>query len=686
MVQQFLDTSPRSLATTRRLLARLLPSLLLALALPACGGDGGDDTPPDAATPDAAPDPEPNPFGISFTEVTYQVVADGVLGGRNADNILGVGSGAAAADVDGDGKLDLFFARCDGGTVEGGPSMLLRQGDPGSEFPGFTSDPLMEVQFTGVCAHGVSFGDYDLDGDPDLFVAMTGADRLYRNDGGTTFTDVTAAAGVAGPDGDVNTSAYWADVNHDGLLDLFVPAHVPFAPPEPSDLNANRLYINQGDGTFASVGGAAGIEGNGSSQSAAISDLDGDGDLEIYVANDRFAVDGQLREEVGLEPDAWLDLTDYDAQGIPSYTNRAAQYGVTGPRSSMGIAIADVDGDGNDDMFVSDFGANHLQIWNPITEVYDDKAVELATELREAPLLGFLVSWDAVFSDLDHDGQLELMIIHGSVTSPRSCGDFTQFDYFLRWEPTRSAFRDITSTIGFPFDDACPPQDDRPLSGRGLVLADLDGDHDDDLIVTPFVERYRVYRNDTPQTDRHFLRVVPRGTVSAPFPYGAVLEVVREDGSSLRRTLYAGGTTTQRFPLLQAGLDSATTIQSATLHWPSGYRQRLDMSPDFVIDTTWTITEPEWLTLSTRVADSSGDAPTLTYTPVDDAGVPLGAAGAGRDVKFTRSDDQLTSDMIDNNDGTYTALLPHPGAARITVVQVVDNGTTLRPRLTVNYK
>ena len=664
----------------------LLLALCVGLSAFACGGDGGGDaSKTDAGPIDAIPNPEPNPHGIALTDVTFDLPM--VLGGRLETNKFGVGSGAAVADVDGDGNLDVFLARCDGGVDEGGPSLLLRRTGGATDIQSFASDPVIEAAFADSCAYGAAFGDYDNDGDADLFVAMDGADRLYRNDGTGVLTDVTAASGVAGPDGDVNTSAYWADVNHDGLLDLFVPGHFPLDLPEPgpTPLNRNRLYINQADGTFASVGEAAGIEGDGSTQSAAITDLDGDGDLEIYVANDRFAIDGEAREEIPLDPDQWLDVTGYSDDGVPTYADRGAEFEVDGPRSSMGIAIADIDNDGNDDIFVSDFGTNHMQIWNPATSKYEDKALDFQVGLRDALLLGFLIAWDAAFADLDRDGHHELIVIHGSIAAPRACDSYTQFDYVMRYEPILSRFLDITADVGLPFDETCPPLDGRPVAGRGLILADLDGDHDDDLIVTPYVERYRFYENTTPQADRHVLRIQPVGTVSAPTPYGAILEVTRADSSTLRRNLYAGGTNTQRFPRLEAGLGDETTLQSATLHWPSGYSQRLDMSSEFAIDTTWTISEPEWLTLSRRVSTQAQGDVELIYTPMDEAGNPIGAPAAGRTIQVLRSDGG-TVNLTPNANGTYTALLPHPGTPGITVVRVVDEDVTLRPRLTINYK
>ncbi|GAB4518559.1 MAG: hypothetical protein Tsb0020_37130 [Haliangiales bacterium] len=665
---------------------------LVLASLVGCGGGGGDPpaSPIDAGAapaPDAATDD--NPLGIALTEVTYEL-GDGFSGGRDGDELLGVGSGASAADIDGDGRLDLFLARCDiDAEGTGGPSLLLRQVGDGERFPRFSSDPDLASEFAGRCAHGASFGDYDRDGDPDLFVAMTGPDRLYRNDDGV-LVDVSAAAGVAGAEAgagagdDINTNGYWADVNHDGLLDLLVTAHTAVFPPAPDPINANRMYIARGDGQFVSVAESAGVSGDGSSQAAAIGDLDGDGDLEIYIANDRFVSDGVDRD-IALDRDRWLDLVSLDDQGLPRYEDKSGAYGVDGPRSSMGVAVSDVDGDGHEDIYVADLGANHLQIWDPEAGRYDDRASEWGLALRESLLLGLLVAWDVVFTDLDRDGGAELIVVHGSIEPPRSCNAYVQLDVVMRYQPELGRFVDITESVGLPYTPSCPPQDDRPLAGRGILLADLDGDHDDDLVITPHVERYRFYRNDTPLGDRHMLRVVPRGSVSAPLPYGAELVVTMADGQVRRQRLHAGGTHTQRLARFDLGLGADDQVESAILSWPSGYRQALTMSPGWTLDRTFAVTEPEWLTLTARAAGADDEAPVLTYRPASEAGDFLGAAAAGREVAFVRSDG-VAVPVTDHGDGRYSAALPHPGEERITVLQVVDGGETLRPRLSVYYR
>lgn len=605
-------------------------------------------------------------------------------GGRADPDPWAIGSGAAVGDVDGDGDLDVFLSRCDSVTPLGGPSVLLRNAGPIGGFVGFVVDPTVQAMFVGTCAHGAAFADYDGDDDLDLFVTLNGADRLLANNGSGVFTNVTPLAGVAGPANDRNSGAYFIDVNHDGLLDLFVLGHTTTAPPVPAPLDANRLYLNRGDGSFEDVSTVSGVAGNGSSQAIAFADLDNDGDFEIYVANDRFALNGSMG--IGaFDPDSWLDPVSYDDRGVPSYQDRSASYGTDGMRSSMGVALSDLDDDGRVEILVSDWGSNHYQVWNPAMSRYDDLASSWNLAQTYQPTTHYQISWQAEFPDLDRDGHEEFMIINGSVYDPISCVTWAQLDYYLTRDPMLDTFVDITSDVSWPDTVSCPPTSDQAITGRGAVFADLDGDGDDDLLVTPFIEKYRFFRNQTFTGDVDYVRVQPRGTVSAPIPYGAVLVLERSDGVTVRRPLYAGGTLAQRFPLVEASLGLTATVTTVTLHWPSGYSQRLDLSAGFALNTTLHVVEPVWLTLSARVVDPMDPAPILTYRPVDSAGVFLGAAGAGRMVTATRSDGVPVT-ITDNGDGTYTAPLPHPGSARITVVRITDGGMTARPRLTVNYQ
>lgn len=427
-------------------------------------GAGADATAIDATNPDAA---LPGPLPLTLTEMPSDY-----LGGREDALLLGLGSGAAAADIDNDGDLDLFLARCDNDTSQpGGPSLLLRNEAGGGPLAisDFTSDPLMEFGFSGVCAHAAAFGDYDRDGALDLMVVTNGPDRLYRNNGAGIFTDVTLMAGVGGPANGAEHSVYWADVNHDGLLDIFVPAHFVAYPPGPDPINANRLYLNRGSGAFTEIGALAGVAGDGSSQAAAITDLDGDGDLEIYLANDQFTINGEDQNMFGLDDDRWLDLDGYDEQGVPSYQDRAPEFGMAEPRASMGVAITDVNGDGFDDIYVIDWGANHLHVWNPASMNYDEVAADWNLDLADDQFNGYMVGWGAEFTDFDRDGRDEAIVVHGMVQDPVSCNDFAQFNLLMRRQRLGDFFSSITASVGWPTATKCPPEpSERPVGNRGV--------------------------------------------------------------------------------------------------------------------------------------------------------------------------------------------------------------------------
>ncbi len=197
--------------------ACLAAATLLATTtvLSACGGGDGGAGPGDAN-------------GIKLVDVAAEALGGEVAGGRSASDAdgfnLGIGTGAAIADLDGDGRLDLVLARDDDprSDARGGPVIVYRN-QGGLRF---AADHQLDALFAGVAAHGVAASDPDGDGDVDLFIAAEGRDHLLVNDGRGGFSETAAAAGVTGPD-DLGTSALFADVNGDGVDDLVVSSLQP---------------------------------------------------------------------------------------------------------------------------------------------------------------------------------------------------------------------------------------------------------------------------------------------------------------------------------------------------------------------------------------------------------------------------------------------------------------------------
>jgi hypothetical protein len=650
----------------------------------------------DAGTDDAG---NRNPFGITFTNVTLSALGGQIEGGRSPLNNWGAGTGAAIGDLDGDGLNDIILSRNDDPTSDkpGGPSLFLRNTGPtdggapgptdgGAPGPHFAVDPDFSALVSLVKAHGVALGDYDRDGDLDVFLAVEGTDILLQNDGTGHFTDVTATAGVGGRSDDLSTGALFADFNHDGLLDLYV-TNFNKQPAIPNLMAKNRLFINLGDGTFTDVSFLSGTDSTGATHVAAAFDFDGDGDLGLYLANDRFS-SLRVPGNVQILPDAWYQLQRVNPEGIPLFTNVASQRGVVAWRSSMGIGIADVDGDLTPDLYISDIGKKWLylnkQPGGPVTDAEDVYSLGFG---RDANLY-IRISWGLHFLDLDRDGTFEALVNHGYIYDPAGCDTYQQVPLYLRGRGPQARYDNITASVGMAYHPpVCPGGvgDPNRATNRAVVVGDLDGDGDDDVVFTPFGSTYEMWRNDT-VTPHHAIRVRLRGTVSSSDPIGATLLTTRLDGTQAAQFRYAGGDTgSQSEGLLTQGLGDDNGVTRVDVKWPSGLTQRIDQLSAFALDRVVVVREPAWLTLEPRVL-ASGDPPAqLVYTAVDEQGQPLGAAGAGRTVIVIRSDGKPVT-VTDQGDGTYTAPIVYPGAPHRATVTVYVNGVVLRQCPMVVFK
>lgn len=623
-----------------------------------------------------------NPRGIQLVDVT-DAIGVRYRAGRLVGDAYGIGAGVGVGDVDGDGDPDVVLAR-NGDPASpdpsGPPTLLLTV--PTADGWGFEESPAFAGSLSSVSGVGVALGDADGDGDLDVFIAAQGRDALLRNRGDGTFDDVTDEAGVGGPDGDWSTSAVWSDVNGDGALDLYVASFVLADSPYDDPRVRNRLYLNRGE-SFEDVSDQADVAGRGGSHAVLVADLDGDWESELYVANDTFAVDGEFGT-AALDPDVVYDPIHVDPRGVPVFFDRAAQWGVDHPNSSMGIALGDIDMDGDDDLYVADFGRNRAQLWDSALERYFPDGFRYGLRASTPPGVSgpVLVAWGVEFVDLDRDGALEVFVVNGDIGVQPPDAGWCQHDLYFRASAPGLPFADSTTAVGLS-DVLSPCSQDEARNGRGFARADFDGDGDDDVVVAPYAEAYRFYRNDTPTCGRTFVRARLRGTVSAPDPVGAVVSVEDDRGILRRRQLYGGGQPcSQGDRVLELGLDGARSVSRATVRWPSGLVQRVEDS--LVVNGEVDIVEPRWLTLSRTEAGVGDPAPVLEYVALDAFGEPLGRAGAGRHVVVSRSDGG-SAPVTDHGDGRYTAVLVHPAEIRYTVVRIAVDGVVLAPRLIVDY-
>ncbi len=628
-----------------------------------------------ADVPSPSPSPH-NPFEIRLT------IVEDALSAAYAPAHRG---GVVIADLDGDGDLDVVLARgaSSSNRTPGGPSVLLRHEGTRGGMPHLVAEPGFSQLVAGVSATGAAAGDYDRDGDLDLFLSARGGDVLLRNEGDATFVDVTAQAGVAGPDADVTDGALWVDLDADGLLDLYVLQHVAMLPPptQPEAVSGNRLYRNLGDGTFEDVGVAQGVDDRGAAHAALAADLDGDGELEIYVANDQYvsSVGVLLRPpEAYLPPDAFLDPVEDG--WTRRFVNRTAEIGTDGPRDAMAIALADLDRDADPDLYVADWGDNHLQLWDQAQGRYASVAAQWDLARGEASTGEARVSWNVRFLDLDRDGLEELLMVNGwQRGAVLECLDLSQLDLLLRRPSLQQTFVDISAAAGLvdPDDADCEGEPLEPsIAGRGLALGDLDGDGDDDLILAAAGEPFRWIRNDTAANEHDWLRVRPLGTVSSPSPVGAVLEVRLDDGSRQREFLYAGGDVgSQGDGVLEIGLGTRA-VGEAWMHWPSGVSTRLDTAPDFSLGRELVVTEPPWLRVEPRVV-APGQAPAqLTIERVQ---------GLADGTWTVQRSDGAPIELVDDGQ-TITASIEPPVTPGAVTLRVTVDGRRLRPRPTVWYR
>jgi hypothetical protein len=476
------------------------------------------------------------------------------------------GGGVGMLDYDGDGDLDLFFAQgvpLPVGKVspDKAPADVLLRNDGQGRFVDVSVDVGLSSKGYG---QGVTVADFDGDGDPDVYVTRYGANTLWRNDGGK-FVDVTEKAGVGCPLWSLGAAFF--DYDGDGDLDLFVanyftfdPAQAPFdrdpktgaaayGAPSRFEGQPDVLYRNNGDGTFTDVTRLAGISDNGRGMGVLAADLDGDGRVDLFVANDvqnnnlwRNKGDGtfeEVAESLGIA---------VNAQGLVE--------------ANMGIAFGDVDGDALPDVLVSHFFNEHHTLWRAETtsaggRQYSDRTFEAGLGVDCRPLTG----WGTAFSDLDADGHLDLIVVNGHIR-PESGQKYRYENPPILWQNRgKGRFRNVTSTGGPYFGSL--------HMARGLAAGDLDGDGDVDLVVVHHHKPSVVLWNET-RTRGHHLRIRPRGRGKNTGGIGARIEA-KVGGRSIVRTIDGGGSyLSSSEGVAHFGLGAATSVDRVDIHWPSG--------------------------------------------------------------------------------------------------------------------
>lgn len=422
-----------------------------------------------------------------FTEIakTAGITFRHSYGDHHLDNIVeGTGAGACFFDFDNDGLQDIYFVTGvwtkgvsdnDGRDLRGKLSGRLYRNQGGGTFADVTEKAGVG---SAVYGSGCSAADYDNDGFVDLYLLNYGANTLYHNKGDGTFEDVSKKSGL--DDARWSVSAVWFDADNDGWLDVYVGNYLlyddgkfrDFYPAQgyPGPLSyagqPSILYHNNGDGTFTDVTKAAGLwKPGGRAMSVTAADFNNDGAMDIFTANDAM-------ENYFFLGDGKGHFTESALEANVAYSEHGQ--GV----SSMGPFSGDVNRDGWLDVFVPNLNYVSLFVYDPEKKAYDNRNDGAGL----APILGQYAGWGSVMFDYDHDGWLDLFTVHGNAHH-----EYVQEDSLVR-NRGNGTFEDVSRQAGAYFEEK--------YVGRGAAWADIDNDGDIDLLVVNLNDAPKLLRND----------------------------------------------------------------------------------------------------------------------------------------------------------------------------------------------
>ncbi len=489
-----------------------------------------------------------------------------------------MGSGVACGDYDNDGFPDVFLVNfagsiATGATIdaEAGRSRLFRN-VAGERFEDVTD--AAGIRFAGF-GMGACWGDYDNDGDLDLYLTAYGPDVLLRNNGNGTFTDVTTESGLG--DGGFGAGCAWADYDRDGDVDLYVTRYVDFVYREqdrqasarqyeseqPHTLNPsscppqpNALFRNDGEGAsprFVDVARQAGVDDpEGRSLSVSWADLNNDGWPDLYTAND------VSRNGV------FLNLGDGTFADIGA-SSMAADY-----RGAMGLTVADFDNDGDNDLFITHWIAQENGLYRNMllggsgTMLRDSELyfMDEADQFGLGQISLDMVGWATGFADFDNDGRRDLWIVNGSTMEHKA--DHAQLvaqRALVMWQRDRGGFVDVAASAS--------PRLAEPIVGRGGAQLDFDRDGRMDLVFVVHGGEAILLHNASPQTG-NWLRIALRQRGGNTQALGARVYVTCGSTTQMAEVGVSSSYLSQDETVLHFGLGDAEHVDRLRVVWPDG--------------------------------------------------------------------------------------------------------------------
>lgn len=484
-----------------------------------------------------------------------------------------MGAGGLFFDYDNDGHLDIYLVNS-GSLRRNAQSYRLRnamnvlyRNKGNGTFADTTAEAGLQQN------HGYGMGclaaDYDNDGDTDLYLTNFGKNQLYQNNGDGTFTDVTSHAGVG--DGNWSVSASFGDFNLDGHLDLYVAnyldyqletahacflegVHIYCGPHEYPGIR-DTLYRNNGDGTFTDVTTRSGVHNAGKGLGVLFTDYNNDDYPDIFVANDAVPDLLYRNNKDGTFTDIALTAgVAYNSEG------RAT--------ASMGIAAGDYDNDGVSDLFITNFS---LEVNSLFRNDGDGFYTMTTFETRLADPSFSQLGFGTQFFDADNNGALDLFVANGHVWD-----NVSQITPSLSYKQKCQIFRntgtgqfnDVSETAGQFFK--------RPVVGRGVAVGDYNNDGATDILVTCCGEPPVLLRNDS-ETD-NYVKIRLVGTESNRDGIGVKVWLSTNEVTQFREATCGGSYASGSAQLLHFGMGAQESIRSITVKWQSGHTQTLDFS------------------------------------------------------------------------------------------------------------
>ena len=488
-----------------------------------------------------------------------------------------MGAGGLFFDYNNDGHLDIYLVNsgslsrdADSSRPTRHTDVLYRNNGDGTFVDTTAEAGLQKNRGYGI---GCLAADYDNDGDPDLYLTNFGKNQLYQNNGDGTFTDVTSRAGVG--DGSWSVSASFGDFNLDGYLDLYVAnyldyhlktAHACFLEgvhiycgPHEYPGAGDTLYRNNGDGTFTDVTARAGLHADGKGLGTLFTDYNNDGYPDIFVAND--AVPDFLYRNNGDETFTDVAITAgvaYNAEG------RAT--------ASMGIATGDYNNDGLPDLFVTNFALEINSLFhNDGSGFYTMTTFETGLADPSFSRLGF----GTQFLDADNDGTLELFVANGHVWD-----NVSEITPSLFYKQPCQLFGNIGTGQYSDLSEAAGSFFERRVVARGVATGDYNNDGAVDILVTCCGDAPVLLRNDSQIASRKNNSVKIRlvGTESNRDGIGAKVWLHTNEKTQFKEAVCGGSYASGSDPHLHFGIGREETLQSIKVQWQSGYLQTTDFS------------------------------------------------------------------------------------------------------------